>query len=324
VAAADVAFEELSRGGLLFLVHANADADSVGSAIALSRRFGGEIGAPAGVSYAGRKLADALATPLDPMPRPERARRVVVLDASSRVQLGPASDAGRGALLFDHHAYGDLAADALATVRDERRSSTCEVVLDFLDARGLPPDRASAQALLTGLVADSARFRFADERTFRAVARLLDLGAAYEPALALLEEEDEHRDLSRRVATLKAAARVEFVEAGGMLLATSRVGAYESAAAAGLVRMGADLAVVYTDREADRSRVSLRASAALVERGVHLGELANALARELPVGKGGGGGGGHDAAAGLNGAFDGACAAREAVARVARVLEAKR
>lgn len=80
----------------------------------------------------------------------------------------------------------------------------------------------------------------------------------------------------------------------GHLVAVSRVGSFDAAAASALVRAGADLAIVGREKS-DEARLSLRASPRL--RAIHLGELANAVAREIEWS-----GGGHEGAAGMRGA----------------------
>ena len=111
---------------------------------------------------------------------------------------------------------------------------------------------------------------------------------------ALRDADDDEDELESRAAALKAAQRAEVARVGGYLLASSEVGSWDAVAANALVRAGADVAVVGTERS-DAARMSLRASARV--RGLHLGELANEVGRAL-----GWSGGGHEGAAGLRGA----------------------
>jgi nanoRNase/pAp phosphatase (c-di-AMP/oligoRNAs hydrolase) len=299
---------------VLWLLHVNADPDCVGSAFALREAFGGVVGAPEGVSRDGRALAERLGLAIDPWPHPEQFEAVVAVDTSSRSQLGRLGAQVASPLLVDHHRYGDLQEGAPALAWDPTRTSCCEVVLDLLDLAGVAPSKDAAFALLVGLAADSARFRHATPLTLRTAARLVEAsGATVESAYALLDRdaEEEADDLSARKATLVAASRAQVDQWGGWLVATSEVGAYDAAAAGVLVRAGADLAVVGMERPAN-ARMSLRASVRAREAGLHLGEVANAAAREV-----GWSGGGHEAAAGLQGKPP-LAAAREAVLRRAR------
>src|SRR5438067_11662991 len=111
-------------------------------------------------------------------------------------------------------------------------------------------------------------------------------------------DEEDGDDASMRKATLVAATRARVETVGdGWLVATSEVGAFDAAAAQALVRAGADVALVASERP-DRARISLRASTRALAKGVHLGEIANAAARDVE----GWSGGGHEGAAGLSGA----------------------
>src|SRR5439155_21918987 len=95
-------------------------------------------------------------------------------------------------LLVDHHAYGDLLERAPAVAHDATRASCCEVALALLDRAERAPSRDAAFALLCGLVADTARFKWADARALRDAARLLDAsGATMEDALKVLSSDDE-------------------------------------------------------------------------------------------------------------------------------------
>lgn len=297
--AADLLLERVRAGGVLWLVHVNADPDSVGSAAALAEAFGGEVGAPEGVSRAGRALAQDLGLAVDPWPHPENFRTVVAVDTSSRSQLGRLGPRVAHPCLVDHHAYGDLQEGAPAKAWDPTRASCAEVALALLDLAGVEPSRRAALALLAGLVADTARFRHADPRALRDAARLSEVsGAKLEDVYSLLdadEEEQEGDEASRRKATLVAAQRMTIDAVNGWMLATSEVGAFDAAAALALVKAGADVAVVSRERR-DRSRLSLRASPRALAKGLHLGQLANEAAIEV-----GWSGGGHEGAAGMSG-----------------------
>lgn len=289
----------LKGGGLLYLVHVNADCDCIGSAFALQAAFGGTVGAPGGVSAPGRRLASRLGLVVEEAPDPRAHRQSVVLDCSTRVQLGPLAGQVPRPVLFDHHAYGDAWEEALAVVRDPGRSSTCEVVHELLRAASVTLTPEVAFALAVGIVSDTAGFRFANEATFRAMADLCAVGGfTLQDVHALLEETEEVDDFSRRMANLKAGQRAYLEDVRGYILAISQVSAHEASASKGLVRLGADCAFVAAEREG-ALRVSARGSQALAEAGVHLGHLVNAVATRL-----GASGGGHEGSAGMNGTVD--------------------
>lgn len=301
---------------ILWLLHVNADPDCVGSAFALREAFGGVVGATQGTSKAGGRLARRLGLDIDPMPHPEDHALVVAVDTSSRSQLGALGARAGDVCIVDHHRYGDLQARAPAAAWDPARPSCAEVALALVERAGKAPSATAALGLLAGIVTDTKRFALADAACLRDAARLLGMaGARMEEVIAAVEGDDEDPDVddpSLRKATLVAASRVKVEQLGPFLVATSEVGSHDAAAALALLRCGADLAVVASERQAT-ARMSLRASRRAMERGLHLGEIANEAARAV-----GWSGGGHEGAAGLSGAPP-VAPARDAVLRLARL-----
>lgn len=308
---------EVADGETLWLVHVHADPDAVGAAFALARSLGGVVGESGGVAAPARRVAEKVGCSIDPMPDPAKFARVAVVDTSSRAQLGEIGKRlePETLVLVDHHAYGDLASLARLAVIDPTRSSACEVALSLVRRSGRAIARGEALALLAGILSDTAQFRHANAATLADAHALASAhGLTVADALAVLDDEEPGGDLPRRIAQLKAASRAETEERSGFLLARSRVSAHDADAASALLRLGADLAVVASERSV-RARVSLRASRALLARGVHLGEVANAVARDL-----GWSGGGHEGAAGLNGKPPAEKAADAVLARVREIL----
>lgn len=284
-----------AQGSILWLLHVNADPDCVGSAYALREAFGGTVAASDGMNRPGERVAQRLAMGVEAIAHPQNFHTVVAVDTGSRSGLGALGATVGDPFLVDHHRYGDLHERAPAAAWDPARASCAEVVLALLDHAGHAPSKKAALALVAGVVSDTGRFRHGDAHALAAAARLMEMsGARMEEVLALLADEDaDADDTDARLATLKAAQRAEVTQVRGFLVATSRIGSYDALAANALVRAGADVAVVGLER-GDAARMSLRASPRA--RGLHLGELANAVARPL-----GWSGGGHEGAAGLRG-----------------------
>ncbi len=274
------------HGNILFLCHKNADVDSLGSAYALQRAFGGHVGVFDSPSAMGAMLAQRLQ--LEVLIAPDLAAYdlVVAVDTSTLVQTGYPS-LGRCAVV-DHHEPGDLVgACELALARIS--PSTAELVCGLYEKNGLAVDGKVAFALVLAIVTDTGHFRFAGAGTFAAVARLLAAGdVRYADIIDFLGQVPA--DLSCRIAVLKAASRITLHRAGDLLIVESEVGSFGSQAATALVNLGADVAFVGTDKGGER-RISGR-----VHRGVDL-DLARLLQE---VGKKfGGSGGGHAGAAGV-------------------------
>lgn len=287
-------------GSKLVLMHKNADPDAIGSAAALSRAFGGDVGAVESVSLVGRRVAGILGLSILIDPDPQRYDRVFIVDTSSPTQLGPLAPLLRGPVLIDHHEYFEWPGARIVHVEKDC-TSCCEVVHRVLGRLGVVPDATAATGLLLGLVADSARFRYATPATLRAAAELVELsGRGIESVLEALEPDEPRGGPARCLAHLKAAARVVVHDVAGWIVATSSVASFEASAAKALIVLGADVALVVADRGKDGIRLSGRADRRPVEAGLNLGRLMNGLARKL----GEGGGGGHAGAAGYNGRAD--------------------
>jgi nanoRNase/pAp phosphatase (c-di-AMP/oligoRNAs hydrolase) len=271
---------------ILFLCHKNADVDSLGSAYALMRLFGGTVGVEDSLSTMAEMLAERLKIQAAIRPDPSKYDLTVVVDTSNIVQTGY-HRLDRCAVI-DHHESGDLAGTCLFSFI-KRASSTSELVYDIYDKTDAPIDADLAFALLLALVTDTGHFRYASANAFMVASRLLERGdIQFSSVLDFLTHVPT--DISCRIATLKAASRMTLAREGDHLIVTSKVSSFGAQSAASLVGIGADVAFVGS--ELDREvRISGR-----VKRGVSLdlAALFNDVGKRF-----GGSGGGHAAAAGL-------------------------
>lgn len=292
----------------VYLLHHNADADAVGAAIALSRRWPGTLAAHTDVGAAARRLAARLGAKVEVDPPLDGYALGIVVDTGSPGPLG-ALPPGLPLVLIDHHRPGAWP-QVQARLVDAGATSTCEVALKLLWGLGEGLTEDEAFALLCGLVADTQRFRLATKDTLGSAFVLMDSGASLQEAVALLEQ-PAPEERSERIARLRAAQRCEVEEVAGLLVARSRVNAYEASAAGALVRVGADVALVAAQRGSDAS-VSARVRFGLAK-APDLARVMQEAAKDLGPGWGGGG---HAGAAGLNGRGD----AEQALAACARAL----
>lgn len=192
-------------------------------------------------------------------------------------------------VLVDHHPQRD--SDIYdETLVDDGATSAAEVVFSIFLAKGLDPDRETAQALLEALLFDSSHLAIAGPSALRTAVKLLDKGADITMAKKDLRSEPDYGEV---LAKLKGAQRLKIFKAGPWLVATSSVGSFQAHVARSLVYLGADLAVVGGESEGE-TRVSLRSTQRFLEgSGVKLGaQLAQEMGRRL-----GGHGGGHSTAA---------------------------
>ncbi|MFP4373792.1 MAG: DHH family phosphoesterase [Spirochaetaceae bacterium] len=105
----------------------------------------------------------------------------VVLDCSTRERVGSLGEALDAVPVgvIDHHAAGEPFGDIVYV--DAEAPSTSILVQGAIEGAGCEPDREEAELILFGLSTDTGFFRHLDVgsgRTFRAVARLVDLGAS--------------------------------------------------------------------------------------------------------------------------------------------------
>jgi nanoRNase/pAp phosphatase (c-di-AMP/oligoRNAs hydrolase) len=271
---------------VLFLCHKNADVDSLGSAYALTRLFGGTVGVEDSLSTMAEMLAERLKINVAIKPDPFAYGLTVAVDTSSLSQTGYAR-LGRCAVI-DHHEPGDLAGACEFSLM-KRASSTSELVFGIYEKSGARIDADLAFALLLAMVADTGHFRYASADAFEATARILKQGGIpFSSVLDFLAQVPT--DLSCRIAMLKAASRMTLIREGDHLIVTTSVSSFGAQSAASLISLGADVAFAGSELD-NEVRVSGR-----VKRGIDL-DLA-ALLNEIGK-KFGGSGGGHAAAAGL-------------------------
>ncbi len=282
----------------------------MGSALALKEAYPAAVlAAPMGVSGAGKRLAAGLE--FDPvaehLPADEDKDAdedvdatwdlVVVVDSGNPSQvILPEGDGP--ILVIDHHQPLAGWPEGTRQLCDPNLSSCAELVFKLLEQAGLTPDARSCQALMAGIVADTAHFRHAKAETFVTFSRLLQLHETPTNQVYDLMRPDFHRELSRRVAQLKGAQRLRYFREGQTLIAVTRTGAFEAATANALLAIGADVAFVASQKKR-RVQLSARCLPRIAEEGLNLGVLLQELAQETGME-----GGGHPAAAALMGNGD--------------------
>ncbi|WP_297477833.1 bifunctional oligoribonuclease/PAP phosphatase NrnA [Thermococcus sp.] len=285
----------------LLLCHHNADPDSLGSAIAFAlylKSIGVEkvrIGVAQSVSSYAKRLLTFSPVPVerDPVVKEDV---VVIFDTSSLEQLEPIEiPKEETVIVIDHHVEKEEPIRADVAVVDSSRTSTAEIVWELFKYLGFY-DETAVRALLAGIVTDTASFRFANSKTFKAVSEMLErfplqMGEIYQLVAPV---SDENTDQAKRIALLKACQRLEIRKFRGYIIAVSRVSAYESLACKTFLQLGADIAIVGSEKKG--VRISARAKESLVKKGLHLGRIMEKVGPVIE-----GSGGGHAGAAGANG-----------------------
>ena len=300
-------------GGKSFYValHRHADPDALGSAYALTDAFGGlGILAPGGLDRNAQQLAGVL--DVNFVSSPDASSNLVVVDTPDTSQLGGELLEKRRVIVIDHHS-GERPAMADAYYADDQAFSCSEIVMDIIVQSGRSIGTKGAKALLSGIFSDTGGLRRGDAGTFFRVSGLLAAsGMNMEEALA---EFRENRDKSEQVAILKGLERMRHTTAGAFFIGMSQVSSYESSVASAILRAGADVALVASDREGT-VRVSGRSSFRATESGLNLADVFTRVSYGFNASSGG-----HRGAAVLEGKGDPEAFLNACAAECSRILE---
>ncbi|MCC7475854.1 MAG: bifunctional oligoribonuclease/PAP phosphatase NrnA [Pirellulales bacterium] len=219
---------------------------------------------------------------------------LAVVDTGAWPQLGPMADVVRTTaarkINIDHHVSQD---DLGATVfKDTSAESTGRLILQALDALGVPLTQAMAIPLFSAIGTDTGWFRFSSvsEATFAAAARLVVAGARPQAIFAQLYEQNS---LARLLLQGRILSNVKS-HMGGRLLSTAitqndlrAVGAEPTDTEDVINRLlgvaGTEAALLFLELSPAETKVSLRSRTNLD---------VNAVAAVF-------GGGGHKAASGV-------------------------
>ncbi len=278
---------------VLVLTHHNADIDAAASAIALAEGLK-QIGADAktgvaeSVSRAAQKLAEGFKVIIDPDCK--GFDYVVLVDTSVPEQLASVKNV-RADFVIDHHPQGRLAEKSVSYI-DENAKSSAQLVYLVMKELKIDIDKNLAKIISAGIVADTAHFRHADSEVFSIMAELTQK-IRFSDVLQLITSEEI--DPSGRVAALKAASRMDIYKFGDILVALSNVVSHEAAACRGLLKLGADIAIVVAEKE-NEMRISSRAREKITEKNLDLSEMFKEIGKFLE-----GSGGGHPLAGSANG-----------------------
>lgn len=180
----------LAASPVVVTMHANADGDAAGSAVAMAA-FLIEHGADARIasptpfpeSFSFLLPDPALVLPAKSEEEAAWCRRAglaVVLDTSDPRRVGRIKSMIRGlpAVVVDHHPPGDRFIDGLALV-DTRAAAAGELVFELIDRAGGPWTEMIVRALYVAVLTDTGGFRFQNTSpaSLRTAARLVELGA---------------------------------------------------------------------------------------------------------------------------------------------------
>lgn len=296
---------ELFHGRLSIVCHHNADPDALGAAYGIQRLIklldpeaSTEILYPDTASRLSEKMMEYFSIETSNNPNLIGAETVVIVDTGSLIQLESFVSQVKEAktrVFIDHHCRNpEIERLATLYISDEDSVATCELVFNIWVDLGLEPPVDVAEVLLVGIVFDSKHLGIGTPRMFRAVARLIELGASLNNARGLLQTT---MDQSERIARLKSAQRVKVYRIDKWLIATANLGSYQASAARGIMNLGADIAII-AGNDKEILKTSIRSSDDFYKQtNIHVGDdISKPLAGQFN-----GEGGGHSTAAGANG-----------------------
>ncbi|MCB9758932.1 MAG: DHH family phosphoesterase [Alphaproteobacteria bacterium] len=275
------------------------DGDSIGACLALQRVIGHLSGAVVHVAGDPGFRYRWMARAAEMIPDEDVTGRydlAVVLDGDQRRLTPPVQrafqDATRTAII-DHH--GTTSADGYDVAWIERHAaSTCGMVLEAMDAWGVPLDPDIAGLLYAGIIFDTGGFRYSNTTadTHRKAARLLDAGIDHASIAVrvLMERRRSGMLLQARVLDTATFHGDGAVVQGVVSLATREELGASRGDVEGIVDTmvyveGVEVAVLLVERGPDRVKLSLRSRGK-----VNVADVARAL---NPAG------GGHAKAAGV-------------------------
>jgi len=282
------AVEILRRERKLIMMHRSADPDALGSAIAISELFGGDIDISGGINRIARKLLDIFQPKMVENPDFSQYDTIVVLDTGSPSQLYRVPE--KVSLIIDHHMYSGEWRSAEHKVIDERAHSCTQIIKRILDNEGIERDGRVSLALLIGMYTDTKGFSRGDFSLLNDAAQCMERARV---DINFLKELTKDDNMSVKMAVLKGVQRMRFRMHKNRLIAWTQAKSYEGAVANKMIEIGADVALVGSERDGT-VRVIGRASDSLVKEGLHLGRIFSSMGYIMD-----GEGGGHDGAAGF-------------------------
>lgn len=296
-------FQVAAPTTVLITSHENADPDALCSAVAIAYLI--ELLHPEvetivsfdGVNVLSQKIIEEFKLDVR-TPNNNSSDATIIVDANSAEQVGSLKNIinwKQPVLVIDHHVSSpNTAKIAQSIIIAETAVATTELIHELFRSLDVKPSKKIASLLFIGLLYDSRHLLLATNKTINIVNELLALGANYSELVVLLTVA---MDRPERIARLKAAQRLTLHEFNRWLVVISHTSAYEASACRALIRLGADVALVYGQTK-EGIRFSSRATAE-VARETHLNLASDIMEKIGSVMHGEGGG--HNTAAGCSG-----------------------
>ena len=296
-------FQTVAPKTVLITSHENADPDALCSAVAIESLI--HLLYPEvetvisfdGITVVSEKIVKNFKIEINP-PGNFSSDGIIIVDTNNAEQLGRLKDEinwENPVLIIDHHVpHPGTREVAQFTIIDETAVATVELILNMYQGLEASLSKEIASILFLGLLYDSRHLILANNKTIRNIHLLLESGVEYSDMVELLNVSMERPE---RIARLKAGQRLKVHEFNGWLVVVSHTSAYEASACRALIKLGADVALVYGQKK-DEIRLSARARAEVAKE-TNLNLAKDIMEKIGPVMHGEGGG--HNTAAGCSG-----------------------
>lgn len=284
----------------LLTFHSIGDTDAVSSAVALSRHMRNSVVVtPDIITSNANRILDRLG-----FTGPIRsgfdkdAEAVVLLDVNNFGELGNFSELIGGfpgtVIIIDHHLLNYIEKDNFYVFNDERYCATASIVYELIGRLGESVSGQEAELLLTGIISDSAELRNSTPETFKQIGSLLEAAKTDYYSIRKLMSHVESPEARAEAIEDFNGARISIMN--GLLFVSGRARAHANLIADNAIRLGADIAIFYSESEKEVS-FSARLNTSIDKRyNMHLGRIMRSIAHII-----GGTGGGHPSAAGAYG-----------------------
>lgn len=180
-------------------------------------------------------------------------------------------------IVIDHHKKSELADFADLTIHDTELGSTCLIIAKLYESITIKPSPRVSTVLICGHLYDSRRFiHGTTSAVFRLIANLIDYGGNYTEANQYLQND---MTLGEKIARIKASKRINYRIINKLLIAVTKVSAFEASAARSLIGMGCDTILVLANK-GNEIRGSGRTS---LQNKLHMGEVLSQLTKEFEI-----------------------------------------
>jgi len=259
---------------VLLLCHDNADLDSFASAAMMQRylqkhKIKSNIGVPCHINEQALHFALKEKISFAVHPNLEEYNLVLLFDLNGFEQVGHLKEKFvqliksncLEVIVFDHHVpEKECICDAGSGVIDESAASTTELLYNFLD-------KLDAKMFFwncIGIIEDTGHFLVGDKKTFSSFAQSLKFSKrTYAEILSFARHKVPDDE---RIAFLKAAQRANIQKIGEVVLVTSELSFYQSAAATKLLDFGAHIVLVVGQEKEGLTTLSARAETEFKEK----------------------------------------------------------